>query len=189
MNKNLLSVVQLTSIGYYVLFDPQAVKVYRDLKISKKLTMEGQRLELVYVMSIESAYVDKTRRNEIVDLWHMRLRHVSFSKLNMMMKKSMLNGLPQLDVRTDTVCVRCQYGKAHQLPYEESKFKAKELLELVHSDMFGPVKQQSVGGMQYMVTFINDFSRAAVSYKSSKLNIVADSMIDAKYNALFNAAV
>ncbi|KAJ0112854.1 hypothetical protein Patl1_01720 [Pistacia atlantica] len=65
--------------------------------------MERRRLESVYVMSAESAYVDKTRRNETVDLWHMRLGHVSYSKLSMMMKKSMLKGFPQLDVRTDTL--------------------------------------------------------------------------------------
>lgn len=70
----------------------------------------------------------------------------------------MLKGLPQLEVRTDTICAGCQYGKAHQLPYEESKFKAKEPLELIHSDVFGPVKQLSIGGMKYMVAFIDDFS-------------------------------
>ncbi|KAL5753796.1 hypothetical protein ACOSP7_022016 [Xanthoceras sorbifolium] len=59
----------------------------------------------------------------------------------------------------DTVCAGCQYGKAHQLPYEESTFKSKKPLELVHSDVFGPVKQPSIGGMRYMVTFIDDFSR------------------------------
>ncbi|KAJ0034621.1 hypothetical protein Pint_26102 [Pistacia integerrima] len=94
-----------------------------------------------YMMSVESTYEYKTRRNETIDLWHMQLGHVSFSKRSMMMKKSMLSNLPRLDVRTDTVCASYQYGKAHQLPYEESKFKAKEPLELVHSDVLGPVKQ------------------------------------------------
>ncbi|KAE8694951.1 hypothetical protein F3Y22_tig00110761pilonHSYRG00036 [Hibiscus syriacus] len=159
MKKNLLSVAQLTSSGHYVLFGPQDVKVYRDVKISETPTMEGRHLESFYVMSAESAYVDRTRKNETSDLWHMRLGHVSYSKLSVMVKKSMLKGLPQLDVRTYTVCARRHYGKAHQLPYDESKFKAKEPLELVHSDVFGPVKQQSISGMRYMVTFIDDFSR------------------------------
>ncbi|KAM1906652.1 hypothetical protein ACFX14_026396 [Malus domestica] len=159
MKKKLLSMAQLTSSGHYVLFGPREVKVYRDLKISEIPTMEGRRLESVYVMSAESAYVDRTRKNETSDLWHMLLGHVSYSKLSVMVKKLMLKGLPQLDVRTDTVCAGCQYGKAHQLPYKESKFKAKEPLELVHSDVFGPIKQPSIGGMRYMVTFIDDFSR------------------------------
>ena len=46
-----------------------------------------------------------------------------------------------------------------RLAYKESKFKAKEPLELVHSDVFGPVKEPSIGGMRYMVTFIDEFSR------------------------------
>ncbi|KAA0061433.1 Integrase, catalytic core [Cucumis melo var. makuwa] len=57
------------------------------------------------------------------------------------------------------VCADCQYGKAHQLPFKESKFKAKQPLELVHLDVFGLVEQSSIGGMCYMVTFIDDFSR------------------------------
>lgn len=116
-------------------------------------------MKSVYVMSAEFAYVDKTRKNEIADLWHMRLGHVSYHKLSMMMMKSMLKGLPNLDLRTDIVCARCQYGKAHQLPYEESKFKAKESLELIYSDVFGPVKQPSISEMRYMVRFIDNFSK------------------------------
>ena len=110
-------------------------------------------------MPAKSTYVDKARKNETTDLWHARLGHVSFHKLKVMMKKTMLRGLPQLDVRTETDCAGCQYGKAHQLPYEDSKFKTYAPLELVHSDVFGPVKQPSIGGMRYMVTFIDDFSR------------------------------
>ena len=49
------------------------------------------------------------------------------------MNKSLVKGLPQLECREDTVYARCQYGKAHQLPYQDSKFRAKEPLELVHS--------------------------------------------------------
>ncbi|KAL0352357.1 UNVERIFIED_CONTAM: Retrovirus-related Pol polyprotein from transposon TNT 1-94 [Sesamum calycinum] len=141
------------------MFGPQDVKVYRNVEILGELVMMGRRMESVYVMSVETAYVDKTRRNETVDLWHMRLSHVSYSKLDTMMKKSMLKGLPKLEVRKDTVCAGCQYGKAHQLLYEESNFRAKEPLELIHSDVFGPVKQASIGGMKYMVTFIDDLSR------------------------------
>ncbi|KAL0377901.1 UNVERIFIED_CONTAM: Retrovirus-related Pol polyprotein from transposon RE1 [Sesamum radiatum] len=159
MKKNLLSVAQLTSSGHIVLFGPQDVKVYRNVEILGEPVMMGRRMESVYVMSAETAYVDKARRNETADLWHMRLSHVSYSKLDTMMKKSMLKGLPKLEVRSDTVCAGCQYGKAHQLPYEESNFRTKEPLELIHSDVFGPVRQVSIGGMKYMVTFIDDFSR------------------------------
>nr|GEZ74247.1 uncharacterized mitochondrial protein AtMg00300-like [Tanacetum cinerariifolium] len=93
-----MSVPQLTSSGQYVLFGPQDVKVYRNLEVRGDPVMMGQRMESVYVMSAETAYVHKARRNETADLWHMRLSHVSYIKLEEMMKKSMLKGLPNLEV-------------------------------------------------------------------------------------------
>ena len=134
-------------------------KVYNELIVIGTPTMEAKRMDSVYVMSTKSAYVDKTRKNETAYLWHARSGHVSYHKLKVMMSKSMLKGLPQLECREDIVCAGCQYGKAHQLPYRESKFRATEPLELIHSDVFGPVKQASISGMHYTVTFIDDFSR------------------------------
>ncbi|KAE8676544.1 hypothetical protein F3Y22_tig00111584pilonHSYRG00119 [Hibiscus syriacus] len=129
---------------------------------SKENSEDGWDAEALFATEEEELALT-TRKNETSDLWHMWLGHVSYSKLSVMVKKSMLKGLPQLDVRTDTVCAGCQYGKAHQLPYDESKFKAKEPLELVHSDVFGPIKQQSISGMRYMVTFIDDFSSLVIN--------------------------
>ena len=63
--------------------------------------MEERRFESVYVMSAQTAYVDKARKNETTDLWHARLGHMSYNKLKVMMKKSMVKGLPQLDVKED----------------------------------------------------------------------------------------
>lgn len=50
--------------------------------------MERHKLESIYVMSTESIYVEKTRRNDTVKLWHARLEHVSYHKLKMMVKRS-----------------------------------------------------------------------------------------------------
>ena len=97
MKKNLISVPQLTSLRKYVMFGPEHVKVYRSVKIVGTPIMEGQKLESVYVMSAQTAYVDKTRRNKTADMWHARLGHMNYYKLKMMMNKSILKGLPQLD--------------------------------------------------------------------------------------------
>ncbi|KAL4282412.1 hypothetical protein GQ457_03G013080 [Hibiscus cannabinus] len=159
LKKNLLSVPQLTAVGNYVLFGPEDVSIFQKVEVIGTPIVKGRRTISVYVLSAESTYVDKTRKNETVDLWHERLGHVSYYKLKVMMEKQILRGLPQVDIRTDIVCAWCQFGKAHQLPFKESKHQSKAPLELVHSDVFGPVKQTSLGGMKYMVTFIDDFSR------------------------------
>ncbi|KAL3498589.1 hypothetical protein ACH5RR_041321 [Cinchona calisaya] len=56
--------------------------------------MERRRVEAVYVMSAQEAYIDKTRKNETSDLWHARLGYMSYHKLKIMMKKSVLKGFP-----------------------------------------------------------------------------------------------
>lgn len=66
-----------------------------------------------------------------------RTRQMTYGICNQVISQ----GLSQIKVRSDTICAGCQYGKAHQLVYQESKFKAKEPVELIHSDVFGPVNQ------------------------------------------------
>ncbi|KAF2297024.1 hypothetical protein GH714_014926 [Hevea brasiliensis] len=75
------------------------VKVYHDLEIIKEPVMKGWRLESVYVMTVETTYVDKTTKNETADLWHMWLGDINYSKLDLMMKRSMLKGLSQLEIK------------------------------------------------------------------------------------------
>lgn len=104
MKKNLLSVSQLTSSGNFVVFKPNDVNVYRNVKPCEKQIMTGQRLDSVYVMLAESTYVKKTCQNDTADLWHARLGHVGYNRLKAMMDKSMVKGLPQLEVHKDSVC-------------------------------------------------------------------------------------
>lgn len=65
--------------------------------------------------------------------------------------------LLQLEVKTDVVCTGCQYGKTYQLPYKESKFRAKKPLELICSNFFGLMKQTSISGIWYTVTLIDNY--------------------------------
>ncbi|XP_035842111.1 uncharacterized mitochondrial protein AtMg00810-like [Helianthus annuus] len=74
------------------------------------------------------------------------------------MDKDLVSGLPKLEVNKEIVCAGCQYGKATQLPFKKSDYQASAPLELVHSDVFGPVKQSSLNGMRFTITFIDDYS-------------------------------
>ncbi len=54
----------------------------------------------------------------------------------------------------------------HQRTYffKNEATRASKLLELVHSDVCGPMKTTSRGGARYFVTFIDDFSRKTHVY-------------------------
>ena len=44
-------------------------------------------------------------------------------------------------------------------PFKAIGYRAKEVLDLVHSDLCGPMSTSSRGGYEYFITFIDDYSR------------------------------
>lgn len=56
-------------------------------------------------------------------------------------------------------CEACQFGKLHLLPFKPSSSHAKEPLDLIHSDVWGPAPILSPSNFKYYVHFIDDFIR------------------------------
>ena len=49
-------------------------------------------------------------------------------------------------------------------PFSSSDNKAKEILDIIHSDVCGPMTATSLSGYVYYVSFIDDFSRKTWIY-------------------------
>ncbi|GAU10241.1 hypothetical protein TSUD_420250, partial [Trifolium subterraneum] len=72
--------------------------------------------------------------------------HLSFKGLNTLVKKEMVKGLPPLEDSNENCC-DCLTGKQHRDPIpKQAMWRAKLKLELVHSDICGPLNQKSNGG-------------------------------------------
>jgi transposase InsO family protein len=92
-------------------------------------------------------------------LWHLRLGHLNFTSLKMLASKKMVKRMPHID-HPDEVCESCVLSKHHRSSFaKEVNWKAKRSLELVHTDVCGPIKPMSTGQNRYFLTFIDDFSR------------------------------
>ncbi|RVE40964.1 hypothetical protein evm_014385 [Chilo suppressalis] len=62
-------------------------------------------------------------------------------------------------------CVTCLEGKMSAQPYQASEAcRASQPLELVHSDVCGPMQKCSFGGAKYFITFTDDHSRMTFGY-------------------------
>lgn len=70
-------------------------------------------------------------------------------------------------------CVHCIIGKAHREPFPLRTTKTNALLELIHSDVCGPILVQSISGSLYFLTFIDDFSRKACVFFKCKSEVPA----------------
>jgi hypothetical protein len=56
-------------------------------------------------------------------------------------------------------CEYCVYENQNQVIFPSGATRAEGILQLVHSDVFGPVSVPSLGKSVYYVSFIDDFSR------------------------------
>jgi transposase InsO family protein len=56
-------------------------------------------------------------------------------------------------------CDVCVLTKQRQLPFpQQSSFRAKERLELVHGDLCGPVRPATPRGRRYFLLLVDDLS-------------------------------
>ena len=69
--------------------------------------------------------------------------------------------LGPLDVNALPVCEPCLEGKMTMKHFKAKGYRAKEILDLVHTDFYGPMSTSARGGYEYFITFIDDYS----SYK------------------------
>ncbi|CAL2259464.1 unnamed protein product [Prunus armeniaca] len=76
----------------------------------------------------------------------------------------MVHGLPHLE-KTSVVCEGCILGKQHRDSFpSKSTWRAKFPLELVHTDICGPMQIESISGNRYFLLFTNDCTRMTCVY-------------------------
>ena len=105
-----------------------------------------------------------------VDLWHQRLGHLNAQHLKDIAQKELATGIKLPKETTLSLCEGCVEGKMHRKPFKSvGGNRSTRKLQLVHSDVCGPMQTESLGGKRYFVTFIDDFSRCcAVHFLKNK---------------------
>ena len=56
-------------------------------------------------------------------------------------------------------CETCVLGKSSRVKLSLSTHKSNEILEYIHSNLWGPAKVESKGGSKYCMIIIDDFSQ------------------------------
>ena len=96
------------------------------------------------------------------ELWHRRFGHLNYRALPSL--PDMVTGMPPIKLIHDGVCKGCALGKNVRKPYSSSSRRSKGILDLIHSNLCGPMTAPSLGGCLYYVIFIDDFSRKTWIY-------------------------
>jgi transposase InsO family protein len=80
-----------------------------------------------------------------------------------MAQDDLVEGMPEsAEQFRNSVCEPCLLGKQTRKPFPSSKRESSGPMELIHTDVCGPMQTKTPGGNRYFVSFIDDYSRCAV---------------------------
>ena len=70
-----------------------------------------------------------------------------------------IRGLPKLKKLDNVICKQYQLGKMTKSSFKSKAHTSKEILEIVHTDLCGPLEVKSYKGDKYIMVFFDDYSR------------------------------
>nr|GEX69217.1 retrovirus-related Pol polyprotein from transposon TNT 1-94 [Tanacetum cinerariifolium] len=93
-------------------------------------------------------------------LLHHRLSHLNFGVINHLARQSLVRGLPKLKFEKDHLYSACAMGKSTKKSHKpKSQDTNQEKLYLLHMDLYGPIRTESVNGKKYILAIVDDYSR------------------------------
>ena len=182
MKSNLLSIGQLVEKNYKVSVEDKIMRaVDARGKLILKAPMSQNRTFKIELNVMEHKCLS-TAASRDEWMWHYRLGHLNFKDIRDLKRKNMVSGLPEIDIPSE-VCEECVQAKQHKNSFsKDAGSRSKGILDVVYSDVCGPIQVVSMGGNKYFVTFIDDFSRKLWTYLIKKKSEVIE--VFAKFKSM-----
>jgi len=101
-----------------------------------------------------------------IQTWHQILGHCNYddvSKLQDVVEGMKIKGKSKID-KSKLNCEVCTQGKFVQVRNREPDTRAKSALELVHTDLAGPIDPVAKDGFKYALAFTDDYSGSVFVY-------------------------
>lgn len=164
--QNLISVKQMDKKGYQIDIQNGSVTVKKSGQKFAEGHMDDRTKGELYILhgspekkeEYKCGFSSKKTSGK-KQLWHERLGHISEAGMDVMESKEAVIGLDLKKKERLSFCESCQHGKQIMDPFSKEGRRAMEPLELVHSDVCGPMNVTSLAGNKYFLTFVDDFSR------------------------------
>ena len=151
---NLISIGTVTALGAKVVYSGCDVTFSRNGVVD----ITGRRIEDgVYKLHLKAKPIetDQALVSKIVgvplSVWHTRFAHVNMKTIQKMEQLQLVDGLAISNHDTSCICEGCIYGKMCRSPFVESKREAREVGELIVTDIQGPMQVPSLNQALYFL--------------------------------------
>lgn len=163
LKKNLISVSCIEEKGYEVVFRDGQVLMYPRGSSIASAKVIGIRHGKLYRLCFQPLRaLAHSTSSDLCELWHRRMAHLHHGALQVL--RQIVTGLPDFSTEHHEVCQGCALGKYTKTAFPSSDSRVGGVLDLVYSDVCGPMSAVSLSGYEYYVTFIDDFSRKTWIY-------------------------
>nr|GFA04929.1 hypothetical protein [Tanacetum cinerariifolium] len=93
-------------------------------------------------------------------LWHQRLSHLKFATINNLVKNNLVQGPPKMKFKKDHLCSAFEQGKIYRKHHKsKTTFASNKPLYLLHMNLCGPMRVESVNGKRHVLVVVDDYSR------------------------------
>ncbi|KAJ7959769.1 Retrovirus-related Pol polyprotein from transposon TNT 1-94 [Quillaja saponaria] len=163
LKSNILSLGQLLEKSYEIhMKDKNLWLRDQDANLIAKVSMTRNKMFILNLQN-DGAKCLKMCAKDSTWRWHMRLGHLNFRGLKNLGEKKMVYGLPFID-HPNQLCEACLIGKHARKSFPKEATRATEPLQLIHTDVCGPIKPCSFGKNHYFLLFIDDYTRKTWVY-------------------------
>ncbi|KAM0015323.1 putative RNA-directed DNA polymerase [Helianthus debilis subsp. tardiflorus] len=158
LTSNLMSVGQLQEKGVKVVIEkgeccihhPQRGVIIRSQMTKNRMFVVHGKVKAAPSQCLQASEVQNTQ------VWHKRFAHVNHKAIRTMQYKKMVNGLPIVSGRSE-VCETCNVGKQHRVAIPKKSFwRSSEKLQLIHTDLCGPITPSSQSGKRCVTRSLDD---------------------------------
>lgn len=164
LTANLLSVSEIVKKGLKVVFDESGCQVINGRVDTRgKVVATGEHVNNLFVLKQARQHTAMSATSSAsFDVWHRRMGHLNAQSLSKLQAGEAI-GIKFKD-RAKMDCKACAEGKQTKLTISKQGSRAKDILDVVHSDICGPMEEASLAGSRYYLTFIDDKSRRIFIY-------------------------
>ena len=177
---NLLSVKKLTKGGYRLVFEDDNCIITEksgEVRAVASLSPELYKVKLVERAYKASEAIKSGHSEDCQHMWHRRFGHRDISAIKELVHKELATGIIIKDCGKRETCECCVKGKMARTPFpKETKNKAQSILDLIHTDVCGPMQTITPAQNRYVITIIDDYSRYCIvnfmQYKSEAPKLI-----------------
>ncbi|CAA6661431.1 unnamed protein product [Spirodela intermedia] len=154
-----VAVGQLDEAGYHIDIEKGAMKIYEPGgRLLAKVMCGENRLYILHAKLVRQVCLEAQAVEEAWK-WHARLGHVNMTALRKMAREELVRGLPAVGL-VDQLCEACLAGKQKRSPFpQQGEYQTRRVLELVHSNLCGPIASETPNGSKYFLLLVDDRSR------------------------------